>query len=97
MITTKVILMLLGIADQHSKMSLMMSTISSNLMTKTEISDAIAAAFANLSELSAQVYDYWITQLYDENDNMIAEEWNEQTLNMMEDDVMNLSMVTENV
>ena len=64
-------------------------------MTKVEISDAISAAFANLSELSAQVYDYWITQLYDENDDMIAEEWNEQTLNMMEDDVMQLTMVTE--
>ena len=64
-------------------------------MTKVEISDAIAAAFANLSELSAQVYDYWITQLYDENDDMIAEEWNEQTLNMMEDDVMQLTLVTE--
>jgi len=64
-------------------------------MTKVEISDAISAAFANLSELSAQVYDYWITQLYDENNNMIAEEWNEQTLNMMEDDVMQLTLVTE--
>jgi hypothetical protein len=64
-------------------------------MTKTEITDAISAAFLNLSELSAQVYDYWITQLYDENNNMIAEEWNKQTLNMMEDDVMQLTLVTE--
>jgi hypothetical protein len=69
--------------------------MSTTEMTKVEISDAISAAFANLSELSAQVYDYWITQLYDENDDMIAEEWNEQTLNMMEDDVMQLTMVTE--
>ena len=64
-------------------------------MTKVEISDAISAAFANLSELSGQVYDYWITQLYDENGDIIAEEWNEQTLNMMEDDVMQLTLVTE--
>ena len=64
-------------------------------MTKVEISDAISAAFANLSELSAQVYDYWITQLYDDKGDIIAEEWNKQTLNMMEDDVMQLTLVTE--
>jgi hypothetical protein len=69
--------------------------MSTTEMTQTQVSDAISAAFANLSELSAQVYDYWITQLYDENNNMIAEEWNEQTLNMMEDDVMQLTLVTE--
>jgi hypothetical protein len=89
--------MLLVIADQHSKMSLMMSTISSNLMNQTQITDAISAAFLNLSELSAQIYDYWICQLYDDEGNLIAEEWNEQTLRMMEDDVMNLSLVTDNV
>lgn len=66
-----------------------------NEMTQIQVSDAISAAFANLSELSAQVYDYWITQLYDDKGDMIAEEWNEQTLNMMEDDVMQLTLVTE--
>jgi hypothetical protein len=66
-----------------------------NEMTQIQVSDAISAAFANLSELSAQVYDYWITQLYDDKGDIIAEEWNEQTLNMMEDDVMQLTLVTE--
>jgi hypothetical protein len=69
--------------------------MSTTEMTQTQVSDAISAAFANLSELSAQVYDYWITQLYDDEGNMIVEEWNEQTLNMMEDDVMQLTLVTE--
>ena len=64
-------------------------------MTQTQIADAISAAFDNLSELSAQVYDYWITQLYDDEGDMIAEEWNDQTLKMMEDDVMQLTLVTE--
>jgi hypothetical protein len=64
-------------------------------MTQTQVSDAISAAFANLSELSEQVYDYWITQLYDDEGDMIAEEWNTQTLKMMEDDVMQLTLVTE--
>jgi hypothetical protein len=69
--------------------------MSTTEMNQTQVSDAIAAAFANLSELNAQVYDYWICQLYDEDNNMIAEEWNEETLKMMEDDVMQLTMVTE--
>jgi hypothetical protein len=69
--------------------------MSTTEMNQTQVSDAISTAFANLSELSAQVYDYWICQLYDEDNNMIAEEWNEETLKMMEDDVMQLTMVTE--
>jgi hypothetical protein len=69
--------------------------MSTTEMTQTQVSDAISAAFANLSELSAQVYDYWITQLYDAEGDMIAEEWNTQTLKMMEDDVMQLTLVTE--
>jgi len=66
-------------------------------MTKIEISNAIWAAFDNLSELSAQIYDYWICQLYYDDGDMIVEEWNEQTLKMMEDDVMNLLLVNDNV
>jgi len=66
-------------------------------MTKIEISNAIWAAFDNLSELSAQIYDYWICQLYYDDGDMIVEEWNEQTLRMMEDDVMNLLLVNDNV
>jgi hypothetical protein len=69
--------------------------MSTTEMNQTQVSDAISAAFGNLSELNEQVYDYWICQLYDEDNNMIAEEWNEETLKMMEDDVMQLTMVTE--
>ena len=60
-------------------------------MTQTEINDAINAAFANLAELNEQVYDYWISELYDVNvdfGSMIVEKWNEQTLYEMEKDVM---------
>jgi hypothetical protein len=66
-------------------------------MNQTEISNAIWAAFDNLSGLSAQIYDYWICQLYYDDGDMIAEEWNQETLNMMEDDVMQLTLVTDNV
>ena len=64
-------------------------------MIQTQIADAISAAFNNLSVLSEQVYDYWIMQLYDDQSEMIAEKWNKQTLKMMEDDVMQLTLVTE--
>jgi len=64
-------------------------------MTSTELQDAISIAFYNLSELSDQVYDYWLMKLYDGEGDMIAEEWNTQTLKWMEDDVMQLTRVTE--
>jgi hypothetical protein len=66
-------------------------------MNKSEITDAISAAFGNLADLSAQVYDYWISELYDLDDNMIEDNWNVQNLKLMEDDVMNLSLVNEDV
>jgi hypothetical protein len=53
-----------------------------------QITDAISNAFSNLAQLNEQVYDYWISELYTVNGEMIAEMWNEQTLNEMEKDVM---------
>jgi hypothetical protein len=52
-----------------------------------DIKDAISNEFGNLSELSGQIYDYWISELYDEDGDMILTEWNEETLNMMREDV----------
>lgn len=57
-------------------------------MTQTEICDAISAAFNNLSHLNEQVYDYWISELYTDDGELIVEMWNENTLNEMEKDVM---------
>ena len=57
-------------------------------MTQTDINNAISQAFANLGVLNEQVYDYWISELYDINEDMIAEKWNEKTLHEMETDVM---------
>jgi len=33
-------------------------------MTQMDINNAISAALANLSNLNEQVYDYWVTELY---------------------------------
>ena len=60
-------------------------------MNQTDINNAISQAFANLSVLNEQVYDYWVSELYDltkDFGSMIVEKWNEQTLYEMETDVM---------
>ena len=57
-------------------------------MTQIEINDAISNAFANLAELNEQVYDYWVSELYSVDGDLIDEVWNEETLQKMEDDVM---------
>ena len=58
-------------------------------MTQTELYDAISLAFYNLSQDNEMIYDYWLTELYDEEGEMITSQWNEDTLKMMENDVMN--------
>lgn len=57
-------------------------------MTQTEINNAIAQAFLNLSNLNQMVYDYWVNELYQVDGDFIEEAWNETNLKKMEDDVM---------
>lgn len=57
-------------------------------MNQTDINNAISQAFANLSVLNEQVYDYWVSELYTLNGDINSEKWNEETLNEMEIDVM---------
>jgi hypothetical protein len=57
-------------------------------MTQTEINDAISLAFGNLADVNEMIYDYWISELYNNDGDLIDEMWNERTLKLMEDDVM---------
>ncbi len=57
-------------------------------MNSTEIDNAINAAFSNLSNLNEQLYDYWISELYDEEGDMLDEMWSEETVREMERDVL---------
>ena len=34
------------------------------------------------------IYDYWISELYDEEGNIVWEMWNEETVKLMEEDVL---------
>ena len=58
-------------------------------LISAEVGDAISLAFYNLSQRNQMLYDYWLSELYDENGEMILEAWNESNLKLMEDDVMN--------
>jgi hypothetical protein len=63
-------------------------------MNQTDVMDAINKAFANLSE-NQMIYDFWLSELYYPNNDFNMDNWNEQTLKLMEDDVMQLTLVTE--
>jgi hypothetical protein len=56
-------------------------------MNNNQIMDSISQAFANLADVNAMIYDYWIAELYNDGE-MIDCKWNEHTLKLMEDDVM---------
>ena len=58
-------------------------------MTQSELYDAISIAFYNLAQVNQMIYDYWLMELYDEEGDIISEQWNERNLKLMEDDVMN--------
>lgn len=58
-------------------------------MISAEIGDAISLAFYNLSQHNAMLYDYWLSELYDEEGEMILDQWNQSNLKLMEKDVMN--------
>lgn len=64
-------------------------------MTQMQINDAINNAFANLADLNASLYDYWLSELYDEEGDLIPDAWNEDNLNLMETDVMQQQQAIE--
>jgi hypothetical protein len=65
-------------------------------MTQAELNDAISIAFYNLANSNQMLYDYWLTELYDEEGDIISEQWNDCNLKLMEDDVMNQVLATDN-
>ena len=65
-------------------------------MTQAELYDAISIAFYNLATSNQMLYDYWLTELYDEEGDIISEQWNDCNLKLMEDDVMNQVLATDN-
>jgi len=65
-------------------------------MTKAELNDAISIAFYNLANSNQMLYDYWLLELYDEEGEIISEQWNDHNLKLMENDVMNQELARDN-
>ena len=65
-------------------------------MLQAELNDAISIAFYNLANSNEMLYDYWLTELYDEEGDTISEQWNDRNLKLMEDDVMNQVLAVDN-
>ena len=57
-------------------------------MTKFDIDNAINSAFVCLSDTNEMVYDFWLSELYDEDDNIIEDKWTEDTAVAMNQDVL---------
>lgn len=57
-------------------------------LVQTEMNNAIVQGLDNLNNLNQQLFDFWYSELFDENDDPIMEKWTDQTLNEIEKDVM---------
>ena len=57
-------------------------------LVQTEMNNAIAQGLDNLNNLNQQLFDFWYSELFDENDDPVMEKWTDQTLNEIEKDVM---------
>jgi hypothetical protein len=57
-------------------------------MNNTQLHEAISNAFYNLSQTNAALYDYWLSELYTPDGDLAHDKWNEDTLDLMETDVM---------
>lgn len=60
-------------------------------MNQVEVEVAIENALSNLYNLNEMIYDYWVSELYDTEEQRIDEKWNEEVLSTMELDVMQQS------
>jgi len=58
-------------------------------MDNTELHSAISNAFYNLSQNNTCLYDFWLSELYASDGELVRDKWNEHTLKLMETDVMN--------
>jgi hypothetical protein len=57
-------------------------------MNTAAIHNAISEAFGNLADLNEMLYDFWISELYDEEGDIVDAMWTEETVREMEKDVM---------
>ena len=57
-------------------------------MNKSELTAAIYQGLESLIDTNAMVHDYWVSELFTVEGDVINEAWNADTLAMIEKDVM---------
>jgi hypothetical protein len=63
-------------------------------MDTAQLHRSIEQALDNLSFLNEMLFDYWCSELYEDDDETIIEHlWNEDTLATLEKDVMQQELV----
>lgn len=62
-------------------------------MKKSELVAAIYQGLENLIETNQMLHDYWVSELFTDEGDVITEMWNGDTLDMIEKDVMHQKLV----
>ena len=57
-------------------------------MNKSELTAAIYQGLENLIDTNQMIHDYWVSELFTDEGDVINEAWNADTLAMIEKDVM---------
>lgn len=62
-------------------------------MKKSELVAAIYQGLENLIESNQMLHDFWVSELFTDEGDVITEMWNGDTLDMIEKDVMYQKLV----
>ena len=62
-------------------------------MNKSELTAAIYQGLESLIDTNAMVHDYWVSELFTVEGDVINEAWNADTLALIEKDVMYQQLV----
>ena len=62
-------------------------------MTKTELTAAIYQGLENLIESNQMLHDFWVSELFTEEGDVINNAWSESNLALIEKDVMYQQLV----
>jgi len=62
-------------------------------MNKSELTAAIYQGLENLIESNQMLHDFWVSELFTDEGDVIIEKWNGDTLAMIEKDVMYQQLV----
>ena len=62
-------------------------------MNKSELTAAIYQGLETLIDSNQMIHDFWVSELFTEEGDVIIEKWNGDTLAMIEKDVMYQQLV----